>query len=575
MNYFTTRLTALSASFGEAATSLLTALPAQVTVAIIGIITAFMGARAQERNEQRKQEEAKRESNRRERASRIAELRQAYNSIEACILKSAYTLANRLVEIVEGERLGRAGDDGAMYSTYLMARYFACVELLKSSTNQLDLQLPAADRIFINLLGRVQGVLAANDDALKVVQLSERFFKPREGEAPMFAGVLQVSPGAQVNLGNLMLRDAEVGGTVSMNSILSYVEFCERYKAKRLLRRWCSPIRESFQRLERRQRRGKPLGARLYVTHSALIDLVEFLDPSPKCRYVPRNVRQRLRIGDAQYEEEARPPKSLSLIYKALSALRDGSGADALLRMGAEMQRAPMEVFVKANEAGGQGWGDCPYSHSVLLMLEELNVPYKAIKVSNSEKPAWFHWINPAARTPVIYHEGALISDSRDIEMYVADRFSALTIKRGLGGDDDVGRRLTRFHEVFLRWLQGESKSESERKVLDSEIRKLDAVLCAIAKRNQSEQVFFGGETFGRDDIAIVPFLYHVVVAGKELKNWKLPMDCSAVERYVSEMMKVESFQKTCANVDAIVSGYGRVLRERKDRELNLSTALE
>lgn len=51
--------------------------------------------------------------------------------------------------------------------------------------------------------------------------------------------------------------------------------------------------------------------------------------------------------------------------------------------------------------------------------------------------------------------------------MYVADRSSALPIKRSLGCDDDVRHRLPRFYEMFLKFCHSESNCESKRKVLE------------------------------------------------------------------------------------------------------------
>ncbi len=575
MTNFATRVSELSTSIGEAAASVLTALPAQVTVAMIGVVTAFFGARAQERRERRRKAEAEAEAESRARAARVAEVRENYRGMQACMLKAAHGLAQRLAQVAEGGG-GEGGADAALYTTYLLARYLASVELLKTQNSAINLGMPAADRIFANILGRVQGALAAAEPDLAVLQQSERLFK----RAPVPGGPLRVPPRVQANVGKLLLRahwERRDHGA-SMNAILSYVEFCELYDTKPVVRRWCAPVHDAFLQVQRQRRRGRHAGARLYVAQAALLDLVDFLDPPPKCRFVPLDARRRLRLGAAAYDEELRMPPSVQSIYRALGALRDGVGADAVLRMHREMRDAPLEVYVKAPE-GGDGaldameLGDCPYSQSVLLLLEECGIRYRAIRIRNDDKPAWYHLINPQVSTPVVYHEGHLVSDSRAIEMYLTERFGDDALPSSVHRERrTVGsRRFTRFHGVFLRWLAGDDGAKA---TLEREMKGLEVVLDEVARRNE-EGVFFGGARFSREDIAIAPFLYHTVVAGRELKQWCMPDKCPAVARYVEELMNVESFQKTRAQRKAIVDGYGRVMREGKDRELKLMVALE
>ncbi len=588
---FAKQLRLLLSQITGAVGTFLKTVPPQVTVALLGIITALVRSIRRDESERRKSEEKKQAELNKKIAAKVTEVRANYESLETCLLKASYLLANRLIEVAEGSSAGPILDDGKAdvgkgdsitYSTYLLARYFASVELLKKNTGVLDLGFPAADRIFSNIIGRIQGVFGADDETLLLLQSSERIFKPRKGRRARDGGELRVLPRAQVSVGELLLRsywDKDASSS-SMNSILTYVEFCELLETNAAVRRWCLPIQDSFRALEKTRMSRKSVGSRVYIAQAALLDLVDFLDPGPRCRFVPLDARRRLTLGESSFDEETRPPASVQAIYRALGALRDGVGAKAVAEMRAKMQAAPLEVYVKAPEGEQPSCmeqaenGDCPHSQSVLLLLEELAIPYRAVRIRNDDKPAWFHLINPHVRTPVVYHEGHLVSDSRAIMAYIEERFSDARLpgsihecRRRVGS-----KRFTRFHGAFLRWIYGEERSQQE---LDSEIRRLDAVLRDVARRNEDGGPFFGDTRFSREDIAISPFLYHTVVAGKKLKKWSVPADCDAVKRYIDEMNQVQSFVKTKASTCSIVDGYSRLMRDGEDRQLKLAIALE
>lgn len=185
----------------------------------------------------------------------------------------------------------------------------------------------------------------------------------------------------------------------------------------------------------------------------------------------------------------------------------------------------------------------------------------------------------------MIYHEGHLVSDSNTILEYLSERFENKSVPKQTVLPLAVScARLTRFHDVFMSWLMkcsGGDNMCSRRALaeLEREMRLLNGILSRVkslhAQQDRSGGIFFGGTKFSWEDITLVPFLHHVVVAGKELKSWNLGKDCEAVAEYLKHASEIDSFKKTAADVSAIVAGYGRVLREGKDRELNLAVELQ
>jgi len=65
-------------------------------------------------------------------------------------------------------------------------------------------------------------------------------------------------------------------------------------------------------------------------------------------------------------------------------------GTQGILEMNKQERERPLEVFVKASEEAtglvlSESWGDCPFSHRVLLMLETMRVPYKTYRIRHDE----------------------------------------------------------------------------------------------------------------------------------------------------------------------------------------------
>lgn len=94
-----------------------------------------------------------------------------------------------------------------LYSAYLLGRYLATVEILKKESTVLDYGFPAADRIMANILGRIQGIMCANDRLLIDMQNAENFFQLGPGEKPLKAGPLKIPPRRQTVMGELLFRD--------------------------------------------------------------------------------------------------------------------------------------------------------------------------------------------------------------------------------------------------------------------------------------------------------------------------------------------------------------------------------
>lgn len=166
--------------------------------------------------------------------------------------------------------------------------------------------------------------------------------------------------------------------------------------------------------------------------------------------------------------------------------------------------------------------------------------------------------------TPVVYHNGVLIEDSKQIVAYLLAGFpkhkplaTTAHLKLAVGTS-----AFTRFHPRFKAWLSG---NKDALKDVEGELRKLNKTLADIQKLNNGLP-FVGGAALSREDTAIAPMLHHVSVAGPALMKWNIPADCTALRAYLDAMKKIPSFAKTAAPDDVIIKGYGHLKEGLKPR---------
>lgn len=60
-----------------------------------------------------------------------------------------------------------------------------------------------------------------------------------------------------------------------------------------------------------------------------------------------------------------------------------------------------------------------PFTHRVLMVCHEKNIPYTLMPINTYEKPTWFLDIAPLGQVPVMRVENTVISDSRAIWEYL------------------------------------------------------------------------------------------------------------------------------------------------------------
>lgn len=66
----------------------------------------------------------------------------------------------------------------------------------------------------------------------------------------------------------------------------------------------------------------------------------------------------------------------------------------------------------------------------------------------------------------------------------------------------------------------------------------------------------FGGKSINATDAVIAPKMYHTIVALKHFKQWQLPAQMSAIQRYMGAVMQQPEWKATDYGQELIIKGW-------------------
>lgn len=213
----------------------------------------------------------------------------------------------------------------------------------------------------------------------------------------------------------------------------------------------------------------------------------------------------------------------------------------------AAAEAAPTEVFVKAAVGHPDKFGDCPFSHRVVLTLAEKKVPYDMKLIDVSNKPQWFLDINPEGKVPVIKDEGKFVADSDVITQLLEEKYPEPCLKT----PEDKASAGARIFPNFAAFLKSKDPNDGTEAALLAELKSLDEHL-------KSNKPFIAGEAVTAADLALAPKLHHLTVALGHYKKWSIPEDLTNVLSYVEAVHSLESFKKTKPADEFIIAGWAK-----------------
>jgi glutathione S-transferase len=110
----------------------------------------------------------------------------------------------------------------------------------------------------------------------------------------------------------------------------------------------------------------------------------------------------------------------------------------------------------------------CPFCARVRIVLAEKGIPYEAVAIDLSDRPAWLYDKNPAGKVPVLEEDTLVLPESVVIMEYLEDRYPepallpadaaprALERWRVVRFDDELGKD-------YYAFRRGEANALAER----------------------------------------------------------------------------------------------------------------
>ncbi|KAJ8761194.1 hypothetical protein K2173_001250 [Erythroxylum novogranatense] len=205
----------------------------------------------------------------------------------------------------------------------------------------------------------------------------------------------------------------------------------------------------------------------------------------------------------------------------------------------------PIEVCVKASTTFPNKPGDCPFCQRVLLTLEEKHLQYDMKLVDLSNKPEWFLKISPEGKVPVVKFGEKWVPDSDVITLSIEEKFPYPSLATP-PEKSSVGSKI---FSSFIGFLKSKNPGDGTEQALLDELSSFNDYL----KENGP---FINGEKVSAADLSLGPKLYHLEIALGHYKKWSIPESLSFVKSYMKAIFSKDSFIKTRALPEDVVTGW-------------------
>ena len=142
----------------------------------------------------------------------------------------------------------------------------------------------------------------------------------------------------------------------------------------------------------------------------------------------------------------------------------------------------------------------CPFCARVRIVLAEKAVPYEAVAIDLSDRPAWLYEKNPLGKVPVLEEDGWPLPESAVIDEFLNERYPEPPLWPADPGERAAARLLVfRFDAFSDAYYAFRRDGEGARAALEEELGALGALLQRLP--------YLTGREFGLADVAYVPWV--------------------------------------------------------------------
>mmetsp|Transcript_56528 Transcript_56528/g.113218 ORF Transcript_56528/g.113218 Transcript_56528/m.113218 type:complete len:302 (+) Transcript_56528:19-924(+) len=217
-------------------------------------------------------------------------------------------------------------------------------------------------------------------------------------------------------------------------------------------------------------------------------------------------------------------------------------------------QKSPMELFVKPGPLGTDS-GDCPFAHSVRMVLALKGVSYTLTPCVPESKPDWLV-TGYDGKMPCLLHDGEVHTESLIIARYLNFFFPDPKLGPCSDAIDAACAPLFPSLESFLKNTDAGADEALQATLVDA-LGTLDAHL------DSSGGLFLGGSpSLGIGDCSLAPTLWHLQIAASHFKGFEVPSQFTSLKTYTERVLKEDSFEQTACSKETVIWGWGKARGE-------------
>jgi glutathione S-transferase len=181
-------------------------------------------------------------------------------------------------------------------------------------------------------------------------------------------------------------------------------------------------------------------------------------------------------------------------------------------------QQFPMELFVKAGPSGALG--DCPFAHSVAMVLAFKGVPHTLTPCTPDNKPTWLV-DGYSGSMPCLLHDGEAHTDSLVIARYLNFFTPEPALEPFTAATDAACAPLFPALASFIK-----NTDSAADVALETELVAALATLNTHLEKGGGGLYLGESESLGLADCSLAPKLWHLQVAGAHFKGFKVCSTC-------------------------------------------------
>ncbi|KAK1170113.1 chloride intracellular channel protein 4 isoform X1 [Acipenser oxyrinchus oxyrinchus] len=217
-----------------------------------------------------------------------------------------------------------------------------------------------------------------------------------------------------------------------------------------------------------------------------------------------------------------------------------------------------IELFVKAG-SDGESIGNCPFCQRLFMILWLKGVIFNVTTVDLKRKPADLQDLAPGTNPPFMTFNGEVKTDVNKIEEFLEDklvppRYPKLAAKHpdSNSAGNDVFAKFSAYIIIYLE------------KALLKDLGRLDEYLTtplpdeidpdSMDELPSSSRKYLDGDELTLADCNLLPKLHIIKVVVRIYCNFEIPVEMTAVWRYLNNAYSREEFTDTCP-VDREIEG--------------------